>query len=136
MRNAFVMLVLLVGLAGWIVTVPAVSAAPSTVTVNESSDGKTITVKQSTLVKVTLDGNITTGYGWDVESVGGSAAKQDGKPQYKDSPGNGLGRPGTFTLTFKTPAVGTSVVKLKYSRPWEKNKPPAKTYSITIKVVP
>src|SRR5688572_27343260 len=54
--------------------------------VTESDAGNTITVKQGTVVVISLDGNITTGASWDVTSTKGNSCKQEGKVVY-DSPG-------------------------------------------------
>ncbi len=112
------------------------TAATTKVTISEKDDGKTITVTEGSDVSIELNGNITTGYSWKVTTVSGKSAQQDGKVTYKDGPGKGVGRPGMFFAKFTTATVGDTTVNMEYKRPWEKNTPALKTFSVTIRVVP
>lgn len=113
-----------------------VNSNNSKVLISEKDDGKTITVSQGTEVSVELTGNMTTGYSWNVSSVSGKAAKQNGDVAYTSDAGIALGRGGLFTTKFTTATIGDTTVKMEYKRPWEKKTAPAKTFSVTIKVVP
>lgn len=98
----------------------------------ERNDGQTISVNKGVDLKISLAGNISTGYTWDVESTAGKSVEQVGGSDYVDSSkGQNEGSAGTFVHTFKTTETGTTTINLKYSRPGGK---PAKTFSITIDV--
>lgn len=112
------------------------AAATNKVVISEKDDGKTISVTEGSNVSIELNGNITTGYSWSVTTVSGKSAKQDGKVTYDDGPGNALGRPGRFFAKFNTATVGDTKVNMEYKRPWEKKTLAAKTFSVTIRVVP
>jgi predicted secreted protein len=42
----------------------------------------------------------------------------------------------TTQLTFRAVRPGESVVNLRYARPWEKEKPPLREFSVRIRVTP
>lgn len=86
---------------------------------------------------VTLESNPTTGYSWQVDELDQSILRQVGDSEYKSSaPGNPpvVGAGGTETFRFETVSVGNTTLKLVYRRPWEKDVPPIKTYTIQITV--
>ncbi|MBY0358590.1 MAG: protease inhibitor I42 family protein [Candidatus Obscuribacterales bacterium] len=110
---------------------PAVEVKAET-KLNERNDGQTISVNKGVDLKISLAGNISTGYTWDVESTSGKAVEQVGGSDYVDSSNSDRqGAPGTFVHTFKANETGTTTINLKYSRPGGK---PARTYSVTIDV--
>jgi predicted secreted protein len=58
--------------------------------------------------------------------------EQDGQPGFEpDSEAHGAG--GTFTFRFRVVAPGNALLKLIYSRPWDKDKAAAQTWHVTIK---
>lgn len=86
---------------------------------------------------VTLESNPTTGYSWQVDELDQSILRQVGDPEYKlSAPGNPpvVGAGGMETFRFETVSVGNTTLKLVYRRPWEKDVPPIKTYTIQITV--
>jgi inhibitor of cysteine peptidase len=107
-------------------------------TLGEEANGKTVAaeVKQTLLVK--LPGNITTGYSWGVSKLEGEALEMVGKPDYvaDKAPKKMVGSGGTFHLTFRAVKPGKATVTLAYARPWEKDTPPAKTFTLTVEVKP
>jgi inhibitor of cysteine peptidase len=103
-----------------------------------ADNGKTVTAVVGKTIVISLEGNITTGYGWQIAEVKGKAVESLGKPSYATRPHQPgmVGVGGTFTLKFKAAEPGTAALKLVYVRPWEKDKPPEKTFAVTIKVTP
>lgn len=99
-------------------------------------DGKTVGAVVGKPVEVSLKGNPTTGYSWRTAALTGDSLEQLGKPKYVPRPHRPgmVGVGGTFLFTFKAVKPGKTTLKLVYVRPWEKNKPPAKTFSATIEV--
>ena len=103
---------------------------------NADSDGKTITLKVGDPFDISLPGNASTGYSWQVIEGLGGVVEQLGKPDFhsNSSDPNLVGAGGTVTNHFKAAGPGTAQLKLIYHRSWEKDKPPAKTFQVTVVV--
>jgi inhibitor of cysteine peptidase len=101
-----------------------------------ADNGKTVAAVVGQTIVISLEGNITTGYGWQTAELGGQAVESLGKPAYVTRPHAAgiVGVGGTFTFRLKAVRPGTSALKLIYVRPWEKDVPPEKTFAVTIKV--
>ena len=108
------------------------------VALDEKANGKTVAVAMGKTLVVRLAGNITTGYGWTVKKLDGDALKQDGKVKYeqKKTPRPMVGSGGTFVATFNTVKPGKATIAMAYARPWEKDTPPIKTFTVTVTVEP
>lgn len=104
--------------------------------VTKADNGRTVTVAVGATIHVRLAGNPTTGYRWRTAKLDGSAVKQEGKPAYeaRQHPPGMVGVGGTYTFKFKAVKPGSAEVGLQYSRPWEKNKPPAETFRVKLAV--
>ena len=105
---------------------------PATVTAQDSR--KTIEVSIGQKLIVQLPSNPTTGYRWSV--VGSPAPLEFVKSDYTTDP-QAASRPGaggTQTLQFTAKSAGKAELKLGYTRTWEKDVPPVKTFSVTIVV--
>jgi len=102
--------------------------------ISESDTGKTIRLKKGETLVVTLQGNVTTGYRWEIESQQPPPhLQQIGHPEV--TPASELaGAPGTIVLKFTAIKAGQAPLKLIYHRAWEKGVPPAKTYEVTVVV--
>ena len=104
--------------------------------VTSADNGKTLTAKVGQAIVVSLKGNPTTGYTWILAGIDSPAVALDGKIKYQENahPEGMVGVPGMFQAKFKALQPGKATVKLEYRRPWEKDKQPAETFSITISV--
>ena len=123
------------GVIGLLVVSSVVIADQTSVVLSETDDGKTIEVNDAKSVVVKLTGNPSTGYTWLVAKVEGTALQQVGGVQYEAGGGPGVvGAGGTFQATFNVTASGEAKIALEYRRSWEKDKAPAKTFSVTLKV--
>lgn len=106
--------------------------------IGESANGKTIEVIVGQKLIIALKGNPTTGYSWRVKKIEGDAIAQIGKVKYlprEHVPGT-VGAGGIYIFTFQAQKAGVSKLLLVYERAWEKNKPPARTFTATINVKP
>jgi len=114
--------------------IDAVSAAPPPITLIGQDAGKTFEVAVGQQVRVQLPSNPTTGYQWSV--LGDPAPLKFVKSDYAADPqaAGRMGAGGTQTLRFTAKASGKVELKLGYARSWEKDVPPAKTFSVTIVV--
>ncbi len=109
------------------------------VALTEKDDAQTVVVKTGEKIEIKLDSNPSTGYGWRVASVSAKSVKQDGTVTYVSTPlppGSPpmVGRGGSSLIRFDALSPGKVTVKLEYLRPWEKNTPPARTFTVTLDV--
>jgi len=113
---------------------PADAAKP--IALDKSANGRTVTPAPGQQVVISLKGNPTTGYSWSCGKIEGDAVAAVGKIKYvTDQSGpRRMGAGGTFVATFKAAKIGKSKITLEYKRPWEKDKPPAETFTVTVEV--
>ena len=97
----------------------------------EEDSGKTIEVKAGDIFIVSLKENITTGYGWSYANLDEQFLQQQGEAGY-ESDSDLIGAGGTATYTFKALRAGQTTLKLIYSRPFEPDNPPEKTFEISV----
>ncbi len=71
-----------------------------TMEVNESQNGSRIEIQKGDFLVITLEGNPTTGYQWEMVPNSDGIIELQGKPEYK-SGGNLAGSGGIYTFTIK-----------------------------------
>ena len=104
-------------------------------TFSEKDAGTTATFRKGQAFAVTLETIPATGFNWTV-------AKRDPailelvSEETENPPPSGAGATVHKTFRFRTIAAGRSPLRLAYRRPWEKDTPPAKTFSLEIVVEP
>jgi predicted secreted protein len=138
-----------VGVGGWMPQPSAVEGeasgvklpAPSLVDVRlaAADDGKARAALVGQLIAIDLEGNPTTGYQWVLADIDGEAVRQLGGVKFvapREAPAERaqVGAGGMFQATFEAVKVGKAAIRMAYLRPWEKDKAPAKTFSVTIEV--
>lgn len=109
------------------------------VLLTEADNGKTYRVHVGEVLNISLPENKTTGYSWDIVDFP-PVLKQNiqvlldkSLPAVQPDEHNTIvGAPGKFLLLLRIDKPGTYPIALEYRRPWEKETPPAKTFSITI----
>ena len=101
------------------------------VTLTQKDAGTAVHVKQGSIVNVTLEGNPTTGYTWEIAPGGSGVLEPQGEPVFK-ADSNALGSGGMMTFQFKAAQAGTSSLKLIYHRTFEPNVAPLQTFEVTI----
>jgi inhibitor of cysteine peptidase len=100
---------------------------------DQSDNGKTITVTVGDEVVIALDENPTTGYTWAVEKIDDTILALKSSDYTRTGPPvSGAGGVRTFTFTAKQ--AGTSPLELKDWRSWEGDKSVIGRYSLTIEV--
>jgi inhibitor of cysteine peptidase len=111
----------------------APAPTPSTRQLTEADAGRSIELRAGDKLEVTLPGNPTTGFQWDV-SVGDTAIlRPSGEPEFAPS-SSAVGGGGTITLRFAAVGTGQMGLTLIYHRPFEKDVPPAQTFEVTVTV--
>ena len=101
----------------------------------EQDNGRSISIVVGETVSITLAGNPTTGYTWELADIDRAVLAPDPEPAFTaDSSLTGAG--GKFTFRFFALKTGSSAVKLSYRRPWEKDVPPLRSVELTLTVLP
>lgn len=110
--------------------------AKAVLNVTDADDGKTVSARDAKAVEVRLSGNPTTGYSWFVAKVDGPALRPSGEVRYEKgaAAAGRVGAGGTFVAAFDVAEPGKATVVMEYRRPWEKDKPAAKTFTVTVEV--
>jgi inhibitor of cysteine peptidase len=104
------------------------------VAITDKDAGKSITLAVGQELTLSLESNVTTGFAWEVAGLNTAVLEQVGEPEYK-APQSGLvGAGGVQLFRFKAKAAGQAELKLNYRRAWEKDVPPAKTFTVTVVV--
>jgi len=117
-----------------VLTAAALSACNTAAqTLTEEDDGKTVILNKGETLVVKLDGNPTTGYGWQLADFDQSVLKSAGDPDYK-SDSNLIGSGGMYTYKFTAQDSGEVVLKFSYLRSWETDTSPYKTFTVTVDV--
>ena len=108
-------------------------SAPKEVKLTKDDAGKSVEVAKGGTLEISLEGNPTTGYTWEVESVDDKVLKQEGEPETKpDSDAMGAG--GMMTLKFKAEGAGKTDLKLVYHQPWEGGEDSGETFEVSVTV--
>jgi len=97
-------------------------------TITEDQNGQTVAVHKGDDVVVTFVAPSGTGYAWTMEPSAFAAAKEEDVPLKPGLPG------GPVKMMFHITASQTVTLKFDFARAWEKDKPPAKTFSVTLRV--
>src|SRR5690242_13898480 len=99
-------------------------------TVDEHFNGRELSVSNAETIALCLSENRMTGYRWIFKSNGGPVCTviDDSFTPDEKSPGAA----GKHCWHLRIVAPGTSIVELFYARPWEQDKPPARTFKLKI----
>lgn len=108
------------------------SAANRIVTATERNTNARLAVGDTLVVR--LQSTPSTGYGWQIAACNKKVLKQMGEPVLEDSGKNLPGAPQHQVFKFKALATGNTVLELHYVRPWEKGKPPATIYKLSVTI--
>jgi len=81
---------------------------------------------------VSLEGNPTLGYRWEVDANDPAVLQPNGTPRFTAASGAPGG--GRFTLKFTAISAGQTNLLLRYRRPFDKVAPPAKRFKVSITV--
>ncbi|MCX6056312.1 MAG: protease inhibitor I42 family protein [Chloroflexi bacterium] len=101
--------------------------------VTKEMNGQTISVKAGDSFTLTLAGNPTTGYVWELSELDQTFVSLTGDPDYR-ADSNLTGAGGVYTYKFNALKAGTTTLKLIYRRPWEKDISPLETFKVTVEV--
>jgi inhibitor of cysteine peptidase len=100
---------------------------------NETSNKGTFAVPLDAEIWLTLPGNPTTGYTWQLSTTPGVVIENES--YLPDDPsGKLVGSGGTYLWVMKAVMPGTQVITGDYARPWESNKTDSPNFTLTLNV--
>jgi inhibitor of cysteine peptidase len=103
------------------------------VALDRSAAGSTVELRRGQGLTVTLPGNPTTGYVWELVPGFESILAVQGKPQFTPDSSK-LGAGGVYRFSFQADQPGKVHVKMIYRRPFDKESAPAETFEVTVVV--
>ncbi len=112
---------------------PTTQPVPAFRVLSETDEGSTVQLKLGETLMVTLEGNPSTGYSWEVVPAEQAVVAPQGEPEFK-AESDLLGASGKISLTFKVVAEGQQMLTLAYRRPFEKDVAPEKTVTFALVV--
>ncbi|MDI6761179.1 MAG: protease inhibitor I42 family protein [Candidatus Brocadiaceae bacterium] len=99
-----------------------------------SAPDNAIEVKVGRDFVITLESNRTTGYQWQLaQPLDGTVVELVGS-EYKAGESKLIGSGGSEVWTFRAVGAGKTRIAFKYTRPWEKDAPPAREVSVNVVV--
>jgi len=110
------------------------AADGETVKVNDKANGSSVALQVGQFLEICLPADLGTGYSWTVSSTPNEILKLLAKDVRPTAEKNKVGGTDHQIFHFQIVAQGSGRLELQYSRPWEKATPPAKKYSLAIKV--
>ena len=111
----------------------AVGGCGGTPVITADDDGARIALAPGDEIQVTLAGNATTGFSWELAEYDAAVIHPLGEPAYDADGGDVVGSGGEWTWTLQAVAAGESPVTFVYHRPWE-DVPPESTFSFVAAV--
>ena len=110
------------------------AAGPVAVELQAADNGSAVEVAAGGSVKITLEGNPSTGYTWEAKDLDAALLEQGGEAAFVSDSPDLLGAGGKLTFTFKALKAGTTKLTLIYHRPWETDVEPVDTFSVNVTV--
>ena len=86
-------------------------------------DGDRVSLAPGDEIQVTLEGNATTGFSWELVEYDSAVIAPLGEPTYDVDDGELAGAGGSWTWTLRAVAAGESPVRFVYHRTWEDEAP-------------
>jgi inhibitor of cysteine peptidase len=108
--------------------------AGKTIALTSADTGKTIKAAAGDIVTITLKANPTTGFIWPPVKQPKDSPLEFKSRKYATAATARpmVGQGGKTTFTYRVAKAGKATIALAYRRPWEKNKKPARTFTVTI----
>ncbi len=106
---------------------------PATFVVSEQNANGNVALHVGDKLVVSLAGNLTTGYTWEVASTDAAILKPVDQAQFTPA-ATAVGSGGKVSLEFEAVGAGQTSVKLLYHRPFEAGVAPLKTFELTATV--
>ena len=116
---------------------PVAGAPPAVRTVTQHQNGQSLSLARGDTLRVELEANGTTGYGWEVAELPrnlrhASDRYEASAPQASGPPIVGQG--GTQHFTFTAKAAGRGTLRLAYRQPWDRKARPSRSFRLSVVV--
>ena len=108
-------------------------ACASVIFISQEDSGREFTLDRGDALEISLPATSGTGYTWQAEPVAGGCVKLIGEPTFNGDSAM-PGASGHQIFRYAVQARGSGTLEMRYLRPWEKDKPPAKVFKITLTV--
>ena len=108
-------------------------ASKTALALEAKDNGRQIELEKGQTLAISLEGNPSTGYTWEMVESEDSILRQVGEIEF-EAESDLVGAPGTQTLRFEAVESGQTELKLVYHRPWEKDVDPLETFTIQVTV--
>lgn len=108
-------------------------ARASAIFISLADNGHEFALDRGDALEISLPATSGTGYTWQAEPMAGGFVKQIGEPTFNGSSAM-PGASGRQVFHFGVEARGSGTLEMRYLRPWEKDKPPAKVFKVTLTV--
>lgn len=112
---------------------PEPSPAKATKRLTKADTGRLIDLYVGDKLEVTLPGNPTTGFQWDIRDIDPAILRTSGEPEFEPFSSR-VGSGGNIIMYFEAVRTGQMKLALIYHRPFEKDVPPAQTFEVTVTV--
>ena len=109
------------------------SSEEETWQLTEADNGRLLELDVGDTLEITLPGNPTTGFQWEVSAIDSAILRQVGEPEFEPS-SDAVGSGGNITLSFDAVGVGQTDLKLIYHRPFEEGVAPIQTLEVKVTV--
>ncbi|MGB2628341.1 MAG: protease inhibitor I42 family protein [Candidatus Acidiferrum sp.] len=110
----------------------AITLTAKTLLLDDSDNSTHIFLNVGDVISIKLTANVTTGYSWEAVSVPPCLLREASQQKQKSNPR--MGESGFQVFVFRAKEVCNAVVALNYFRPFEKDKPPGRTFTIDVTV--
>ncbi len=117
-----------------ILSLCALALHAKTILLDEYDNSAHVDLYVGDTISVKLKSNITTGYSWSITSAPPCLQQLGSKQDQNNSPR--IGESGFQVFTFKATNSCDSSLKMKYFRPFERDKPPAGTFWVDLSIQP
>lgn len=109
-----------------------VGCSPLTI-ITSDQNGGTVTLEPSGILIVQLQGNLSTGYAWQIkDTLRPQVLKSLGQPKLDCDETEMVGTPCSVEFQFRAVSPGTTPLELVYKRSWEDE--PIDTFSVIVSV--
>ena len=107
---------------------------PVEIRVTDGDANKEVKAKVGEIIVIEIEGNATTGYTWSEMPGRSDSVLEFQGQEYKtrDYPIGMVGVGGKAFFRYLVKAPGRTEIVLGYSRPWEKDRPPAQMFNVKI----
>ena len=119
-------------LFGLLLTALSACGSSDEVNLDANDNGSQVELKTGQTLVISLEGNPTTGYTWEVDKVDEGVLRQVGEAEFEPE-SDAVGAGGVQILHFEPVSSGQTSLDLVYHRSWE-DEQPQETFSIQVTV--